>query len=66
MTARAESLRAIMAKADEKLACAAIAMAAGFHGDAVSRAYYATFHAATAALATLPAWVGTLLALPLT
>ena len=40
-----------MAKADEKLASAATSTAAGFHGDAASRACYAAFHAATAALA---------------
>ena len=52
MKADTDILRATMAKADDKLACAAAGMAAGFHGDASSRAYYAAFHAATAVLAT--------------
>jgi uncharacterized protein (UPF0332 family) len=52
MKADADILLATMAKADEKLACAVADMAAGFHGDTSSRAYYAAFHAATAALAT--------------
>ena len=53
MTARAESLRAIIAKADENIAVANIDMKAGFPSAAASHAYYAAFHAATAALATL-------------
>jgi len=53
MTARAESLRGIMAKADENIAVAKIDMEAGFAGAAASHAYYAAFHSATAALATL-------------
>ena len=52
MKANAETLRAILAKADEKPASAERDLAADFPGDASSRAYYAVFHAITAALAT--------------
>ena len=52
MTASVKSLRAIIAKAEEKLAAAQRDMDAGFPGEAASHAYYAAFHAATAALAT--------------
>jgi len=41
MTASAESLRAIMAKADEKLMAAKRELESGFPGEASSRAYYA-------------------------
>jgi uncharacterized protein (UPF0332 family) len=51
MIASKESLRAIMAKAEEKLAAAERELTAGFAGEASSRAYYAVFHAITAALA---------------
>ncbi|NOZ23834.1 MAG: HEPN domain-containing protein [Planctomycetes bacterium] len=50
-TASAEILRAILAKAQEKLSAAEREFAAGFFGEASSRAYYAVFHALTAALA---------------
>jgi len=52
MKASARSLKAIMAKAEEKLASAERELAAGFPGEASSRAYYAAFHAITAVLAT--------------
>lgn len=52
MTADAEILRAIMAKAAEKLSRAERDLADGFPGDAASRAYYAAFHGITAVLAT--------------
>lgn len=52
MKASARSLKAIMAKAEEKLASAERELAAGFPGEASSRAYYAAFHAITAILAT--------------
>lgn len=45
-------LRAAMAKADEKFDRATRDLAEGFPGDAASRAYYAAFHAVTAALAS--------------
>lgn len=51
MTVSAESLRAIMAKADEKLMAAKRELEGGFPGEASSRAYYAVFHALTAILA---------------
>lgn len=46
-------LQGYLAKSDEKLRSAASLMKAGYHGDAVSRAYYAVFHAAQAALLTV-------------
>jgi len=52
VTASAETLRAILGKAQEKLAAAERELAAGFAGEAASRAYYAAFHAITAMLAT--------------
>lgn len=52
MTASADTLRAILAKANEKLAAAERELAAGFAGEAASRAYYAVFHAIAAVLAT--------------
>ena len=52
MTAEADTLRAILAKADENIAVAKTILCAGYPGTAASRAYYAAFHAATAALAT--------------
>ncbi|MBI4560199.1 MAG: HEPN domain-containing protein [Candidatus Hydrogenedentes bacterium] len=52
MKASAEVLLAILAKAKEKLAAAERELAAGFPGEASSRAYYAVFHALTAILAT--------------
>jgi uncharacterized protein (UPF0332 family) len=52
VTANANTLRSILAKAGEKLAAAERELAAGFHGEASSRAYYSAFHAVTAALAT--------------
>ena len=51
MTADADILAAAFAKADESLAAAKAVLAAGFPGAAASRAYYAAFHAACAALA---------------
>ena len=49
--ATAEVLRAMLAKADEMLSSANRDVAAGDYGDAASRAYYAVFHAISAALA---------------
>lgn len=46
-----DALRGMMAKARQKLAAAEREHAAGFSGEAVSRAYYAVFHAVSAALA---------------
>ena len=46
-----EALRAMLKKANEKLAVATKDLEAGFFGDAASRAYYAAFHAVTAVLA---------------
>lgn len=40
----------MMAKANEKLGAARREMDAGFHGEVASRAYYAVFHAISAAL----------------
>ena len=51
MTANAETLQAILAKAREKLAAAERELTSGFAGEAASRAYYAAFHAITAVLA---------------
>lgn len=45
-------LRAMLAKADEKLEAARQELSAGLWGDAASRAYYATFHALSAVLAS--------------
>jgi len=47
-----ENLKAIMAKANEKLAAANRELSGGFYGEAASRAYYAVFHALSAVLAT--------------
>lgn len=47
-----DNLKAIMAKANEKLAAAQRELAGGFYGEAASRAYYAVFHALSAVLAT--------------
>ena len=52
MTADTDTLRAILAKADENVAVAQTILCAGYPGTAASRAYYAAFHAATAVLAT--------------
>ncbi len=46
-------LRGYLSKADEKLASAASLLKQRYYADAVSRAYYAVFHAAQAALLTL-------------
>jgi uncharacterized protein (UPF0332 family) len=43
-------LRALLALADEKLRAAGLLVAGGAWGDASSRAYYAAFHAVSAAL----------------
>lgn len=45
-----EALRAMMAKSREKLDAARREMDAGFYGEVASRAYYAVFHAISAAL----------------
>lgn len=45
-------LETMLAKADEMLSSARRALEAGVFGDAVSRAYYAVFHALPACLAT--------------
>ncbi len=47
-----DNLKAIMAKANEKLAAANRELSGGFYGEAASRAYYAVFHALSAVLAT--------------
>jgi uncharacterized protein (UPF0332 family) len=52
MTASVESLRAMLAKAGEKLEAAERELQAGFPGEAASRSYYAVFHAMAAVLAT--------------
>jgi uncharacterized protein (UPF0332 family) len=44
-------LNAMLAKAEQKLASARASLEAGYHDDAASRAYYAAFHAISAALA---------------
>jgi len=46
-----EVLRGMLEKADEMLSSASRDVAAGDYGDAASRAYYAVFHAVSAALA---------------
>ena len=46
-----EVLRGMLAKANEMLSSASRDVAAGDYGDAASRAYYAVFHAVSAALA---------------
>lgn len=48
--ARLELIKGYMAKAKEKLAVARELFERGHYDDAVSRAYYAAFHAAQAAL----------------
>ena len=52
MKVAAENLRAMLAKADEKIAAANRELQAGSPGEAASRAYYAVFHAIAAVLAT--------------
>ena len=47
-----DTLHAMMAKANEKLAAANRELSGGFYGEAASRAYYAVFHALSAVLAT--------------
>ncbi len=49
--AETDVLRAMLVKADEKLAAARQEVAAGLWGDAASRAYYAAFHALSAVVA---------------
>jgi len=46
-----QALRAMLKKAQQKLAAARKDMESGFFGDACSRAYYAAFHAISAVLA---------------
>lgn len=46
-----EVLKAMLNKADEKLAVAKKDFELGFYGDTASRAYYAAFHAVSAVLA---------------
>jgi uncharacterized protein (UPF0332 family) len=48
----ADVLRAMLAKADEKLSAAREELKAGLSGDAASRAYYAAFHALSSVLAS--------------
>lgn len=47
-----DNLKAMMAKANEKLAAADRELSGGFYGEAASRAYYSVFHALSAVLAT--------------
>jgi uncharacterized protein (UPF0332 family) len=46
-----ETLRDMLAKADQKMVSARMSLGAGHHDDAASRAYYAAFHALSAVLA---------------
>ena len=46
-----ETLKAMIEKAEEKLDIATKEFEMGYYGDAVSRAYYAVFHAISAVLA---------------
>ncbi len=52
MKASSDSLRAMLDKAQAKLAAAQRELQAGWPGEAASRAYYAVFHAIAAVLAT--------------
>ncbi len=45
-----EEIKSILAQADEKLRAARLLLEGGAWGDAASRAYYAVFHAVSAAL----------------
>ena len=49
--ATSETLKAMLARADEKLRAARVDLDAGLHGDASSRAYYGAYHAIAAVLA---------------
>ena len=48
-----ETLKAMIEKAEEKLEIATKEYEMGYYGDAVSRAYYAVFHAISAVLAQI-------------
>jgi hypothetical protein len=50
MTVNADEIRAMLAKAEDKMKTARLNYEGGQFDDAVSRAYYAVFHAVSAAL----------------